>query len=144
MTRYARQTVLPEVGVGAAYKFELIGSDGDPALFETLVRDNPDMIAVIDLDGRFTFVSEAVRRILGLDPADLVGRDGFALIHPDDIGVAAESLGSTVAGGDGVHKVFLHMMRTLAGSSVSPGVWSANQDSSAPTVSMSSVRRSRP
>ncbi len=90
---------------------QLIGSDGDPALFETLVRDNPDMIAVIDLDGRFTFVSEAVRRILGLDPADLVGRDGFALIHPDDIGVAAESLGSTVAGGDGVREPLLLRLR---------------------------------
>ena len=67
-----------------------------PHLFEALVRDNPDMVAVVDLDGRFRFVSEAVRRILGLDPDDLVDRDGFEFIHPDDVRLAAESMATTV------------------------------------------------
>lgn len=82
-----------------------------PELFEALVRDNPDMIAVLDLDGRFTFVSDAAGRILGLDPADLVGRDGFEIIHPDDLGLAAESMATTVASGGGVREPLLLRLR---------------------------------
>ena len=71
------------------------GSERSPELFEALVADNADMIAVIDEGGRFIFVSEAARRILGLDPEAMVGQDGFALIHPEDIGLAVESMATT-------------------------------------------------
>lgn len=85
-------------------------------LFEALVRDNPDMIAVIDLDGRFTFVSEAARRILGLDPDAMIGRDGFEIIHPDDLGLAAESMATTVASGSGVREPLLLRLRQADGA----------------------------
>lgn len=67
--------------------------------YESLIVNNADMIAVIDEHGCFKFVSEAVRRILGHSPQDLVGRNGFDLIHPEDIGLAAESLVSSVSHG---------------------------------------------
>lgn len=67
--------------------------------FEAIVVNNADMIAVIDNRGEFEFVNDAVRRILGHDPGDLVGRSGFDFIHPEDVGLAAESLVSTVADG---------------------------------------------
>ncbi len=86
-----------------------------PHLFEALVRDNPDMVAVVDLDGRFRFVSEAVRRILGLDPDDLVDRDGFEFIHPDDVGLAAESMATTVASGSGIREPLLLRLRQADG-----------------------------
>lgn len=69
---------------------------GPSGFLDAIVRDNADVIVVIDPLGRFTFVNEAARRILGQDPEDWVGRDGFDLIHPDDRGLAAESLGSTL------------------------------------------------
>lgn len=69
------------------------------AFFESLVVNNADMIAVIDERGVFRFVSDAVRRILGHEPDDLVGQNGFAFVHPDDVGLAAESLLSSVTGG---------------------------------------------
>lgn len=83
---------------------------------EAIVRDNGDMIAVIDDMGRFTFVSEAARRTLGHAPEDLVGRDGFEIIHPDDLGLAAESLVSTVAGGPGVREPLLLRLRQADGA----------------------------
>ncbi|MCB1257198.1 MAG: diguanylate cyclase [Microthrixaceae bacterium] len=78
-----------------------------PSLFEALVRDNADMVAVIDLEGRFVFASDAVRWTLGREPDWFIGRDGFEIIHPDDLGSAAESLASTVASGSGVREPLL-------------------------------------
>lgn len=69
------------------------------AFFESLVVNNADMIAVIDEQGCFQFVSNAVCRILGHDPRDLIGENGFGFIHPDDVGLAAESLLSSVSHG---------------------------------------------
>lgn len=87
-----------------------------PQFFEALVRDNSDMISVIDMAGRFVFISEAATRILGLKIEDWVGRDGFDLIHPDDIGVAAESLATTVASESGVREPLLLRLRHADGS----------------------------
>ena len=87
-----------------------------PQFFEALVRDNSDMISVIDMAGRFVFISEAATRILGLKIEDWIGRDGFDLIHPDDIGVAAESLATTVASESGVREPLLLRLRHADGS----------------------------
>lgn len=38
----------------------------------------------VDLDRRFTYVSDAYARLLGYSPGELIGRDGPDLIHPDD------------------------------------------------------------
>ncbi|MBS1839074.1 MAG: PAS domain S-box protein [Actinobacteria bacterium] len=92
------------------------GSERSPELFEALVADNADMIAVIDEGGRFIFVSEAARRILGLDPEAMVGQDGFALIHPEDIGLAVESMATTVASGSGVREPLLLRLRQSDGA----------------------------
>ena len=86
-----------------------------PGLFESMVRENADMIAVIDPLGRFAFVNEAARRILGWDSEQWIGRDGFELIHPDDHGLAAESLASTIEEG-GVREPLLLRLRHADGS----------------------------
>ncbi|WP_123533762.1 PAS domain-containing sensor histidine kinase [Halosimplex salinum] len=49
-----------------------------------LVDHSQDKIALLDDEGTFTYVNAAVERILGHDPADLVGRNALAFIHPDD------------------------------------------------------------
>lgn len=87
-----------------------------PGFFEALVQANPDTIAVIDSTGRFVFVSEAVTRMLGHRAEDLVGRDGFEFIHPDDLGSAAESLASTVASESGVREPLLLRLLHVDGS----------------------------
>ena len=86
-----------------------------PGLFESMVRENADMIAVIDPLGRFAFVNEAARRILGWDSEQWIGRDGFELIHPDDHGLAAESLASTIEEG-GVREPLLLRLHHADGS----------------------------
>ncbi|GAA0537124.1 PAS domain-containing sensor histidine kinase [Halorubrum ejinorense] len=43
-----------------------------------------DKIALVDDEGRFTFVNGASERILGIPPAELVGEISFEYMHPDD------------------------------------------------------------
>jgi PAS domain S-box-containing protein len=54
------------------------------ARLSTFVTESTDVLSVVDRDGRFTYVSPAVTRLLGHDPADLVGTDSADYVHPDD------------------------------------------------------------
>jgi PAS domain S-box-containing protein len=45
-----------------------------------------DIVSTHDPDGTYRYVSAAARDILGLEPADLVGRRPFDLVHSDDQG----------------------------------------------------------
>ena len=67
------------------------------ASFRQLIEHGTDIIGVVDADGIVRFVSPSVRRILGREPGELVGRSAFDLIHPDDRTVVAESLAETLA-----------------------------------------------
>jgi len=49
-----------------------------------------DKIALLDDGGRFTYVNDAVRRILGYEPDALLGNSTFEYIHPDDVETVRE------------------------------------------------------
>jgi diguanylate cyclase (GGDEF)-like protein/PAS domain S-box-containing protein len=49
-----------------------------------IIETTQDWIWELDADGRFTFCSGAVRRILGYEPEELIGRSFVELLHPDD------------------------------------------------------------
>jgi len=57
-----------------------------------------DKIALIDADGLFTYVNDAVERILGYEPAELVGNNTFDYIHPDDVDAVRERFTETITG----------------------------------------------
>ena len=65
--------------------------------FRALVEKSHDGILLLDGRGTIKYASPAVRAITGYDPAALVGKPGFDLIHPDDRGVAAEVLADVAA-----------------------------------------------
>ena len=52
--------------------------------YQALIEGSSDMIAVLDPDGTFTYVSPSSQRILGYAPATLEGTWAFDRIHPDD------------------------------------------------------------
>ncbi|RXK50482.1 PAS domain S-box protein [Halorientalis pallida] len=52
--------------------------------YRTLVEEVNDLATVVDTDGTITYVSPAVTRILGYEPDELVGREGYEFVHPDD------------------------------------------------------------
>jgi PAS domain S-box-containing protein len=55
-------------------------------LHETVVRACPDIVTVLDGEGRVQEISVASRHILGYDLDDPVHEEVEALVHPDDIG----------------------------------------------------------
>lgn len=53
--------------------------------YRYIVQNSPDIIYTLDFDGTFTFVNEAVERVLGYRPESLIGTRFEHLIHPDDV-----------------------------------------------------------
>ncbi|MFC6942428.1 PAS domain S-box protein [Salinirubellus sp. GCM10025818] len=52
--------------------------------YRTLVEEVNDLATVVDTDGTITYVSPAVTRILGYEPDELNGHEGYEFVHPDD------------------------------------------------------------
>ena len=53
--------------------------------FRSLVRHAPDAITVHDAEGRLTYASPALGRIVGIDEGELIGTRWRDLLHPDDL-----------------------------------------------------------
>ncbi|AGB03897.1 PAS domain S-box protein [Methanoregula formicica] len=52
--------------------------------FRFLIQNSSDMIRIIGPDGLISYTTPSTKRILGYNPADLVGKDPFEYLHPDD------------------------------------------------------------
>ena len=63
-----------------------------------LVANFPEMIAVLDLDGKFTFVSSRIHELLGRLPEEAVGKRLDNLVHRDDVDRLKMSLGRFAEG----------------------------------------------
>ncbi|HEX8616994.1 MAG TPA: PAS domain S-box protein [Thermoanaerobaculia bacterium] len=64
------------------------------AKFRALVEHTYDVIYLCDGDGRFTYVSPAITRVLGYPPEELLGRRPLDFVHPDDREHVAGRFGS--------------------------------------------------
>ncbi len=53
--------------------------------FHTLVQHASDIITILDSEGIVRYESDAIMRVLGYRPEELIGTDPFVLIHPDDV-----------------------------------------------------------
>ena len=56
------------------------------ARFRALVQRSSDVTVILDRDGRFTYLSPSIERLLGHREDDLLGRELITLVHPDDKG----------------------------------------------------------
>ena len=54
------------------------------ARFRSLVQNSSDVVTVIGAGGEITYESDAMRRVLGHEPATRVGRRFMLDVHPDD------------------------------------------------------------
>lgn len=53
--------------------------------FRFLVQHGNEMIAIVDQDGFYTFVSNNVIQVLGYTADELIGKNAMNLIHPEDL-----------------------------------------------------------
>jgi PAS domain S-box-containing protein len=65
--------------------------------FEASLEHTGGAVALFAADGTILHASDANRRILGRDPASMVGTSAFALIHPDDHAFCRARLETCVA-----------------------------------------------
>ncbi|HZO18334.1 MAG TPA: diguanylate cyclase [Gemmatimonadaceae bacterium] len=61
-----------------------------------LIENLNDVIVVLDVEGRITYVSPSVQRTLGFNPQEELGRSIFDFIHADDIVRAQEMMSDTL------------------------------------------------
>ena len=57
----------------------------------TLIELGASVYSVLDAEGKILYESPSVQRVYGWKPEELVGKDAFDLIHPDDLEFARQS-----------------------------------------------------
>lgn len=72
------------VSVKLKNKYEQILKENEQK-FKNLAENMLDMVAVHNLDGSFVYVSPSCKTLLGFKPEDLIGKNLFEFIHPEDI-----------------------------------------------------------
>lgn len=53
--------------------------------FRALVENAEEIITVVDVDGTVKYQSPALERVLGYQPVERMGRNGFHGVHPEDL-----------------------------------------------------------
>ncbi|MCJ7670616.1 MAG: PAS domain S-box protein [Acidimicrobiia bacterium] len=74
---------------------------GDGAFLAAVLEQSADIVIVIDGQARLRYANAAAEAALGRRSDELVGVGVLDLVHPDDVGLAIESLGGTTATGPG-------------------------------------------
>lgn len=54
-------------------------------LYHFLVDSSPDFIYVLDTEGKFTFVNDRIKTLLGMQPQNVIGRHYSELVHKEDL-----------------------------------------------------------
>jgi len=53
--------------------------------FRTLTENSLDVLTILNRDGNFLYNSPSLKTVLGYEPKELIGRNAFELIHPEDL-----------------------------------------------------------
>jgi len=70
--------------------------------FRALIQNASDIITILEENCTIRYQSPAIRRVLGHEPADLIGRDVFEFVHPDDRAGTEEAFTKVVNDPDAV------------------------------------------
>ena len=85
------------------------------ARYRLMAENSTDLISRSTLDGRVVYASDAVRNLLGYEPAEVVGLEFRSLIHPDDMHVVNRAAAELASGH---HHSFIYRVRRRDGSYV--------------------------
>ncbi len=59
--------------------------------FRSLIENASDVITVLDSAGTILYESPSIEQVLGYKPEELLGRNAFELVHPDDLADIVET-----------------------------------------------------
>ncbi len=84
--------------------------------FRSLIENATDVIAVIEPDGRFKYVSPSVTRVLGYKPQELVGQSVLEMVAPDAADDLSRIIKRVTVSTDGLKDSIELSFRALDGS----------------------------
>lgn len=64
--------------------------------FQQLLEFSSDVVTIAQPDGSIQFISPAVERALGYLPSDVIGRNMFDYVHPDDSSLAQQAFAAAL------------------------------------------------
>ena len=64
--------------------------------FRSLTENASDIVTILGDDGIIRYTSPSVERLLGYRTSDLLGRNAFEFIHPDDLAPVMEALANAI------------------------------------------------
>src|SRR5436190_11022491 len=64
--------------------------------FRSLIENASDIVTIVGDNGVFRYASPSVERVLGYAPVELLERNAFDLVHPEDIALVAEALARAI------------------------------------------------
>ncbi len=65
--------------------------------YRLLIENTLDIVTILNADGTIRYQSPSFERVLGYDAAEVVGRNGFGFVHPDDIAQVRATFEATAA-----------------------------------------------
>ncbi len=60
--------------------------------FRALIENAMDLITILSAEGIVLYVSPSIKRLLGYEPAERIGKSTFEIIHPDDAAAVQQAL----------------------------------------------------
>jgi two-component system cell cycle sensor histidine kinase/response regulator CckA len=64
--------------------------------YRSLIENASDIVTIVGDDGMLRYTSPSVERLLGYGPSELLGRNAFELIHPDDLTAVTEAMANAI------------------------------------------------
>lgn len=68
--------------------------------YRMLVENSCDVIFSLNLEGNFTYISPAWKKILGHEPSEVIGHNFREFVHPDDQGGCEETIAKAIKSGE--------------------------------------------
>jgi two-component system, cell cycle sensor histidine kinase and response regulator CckA len=68
--------------------------------FRALTENSQDVLTILDRDGALRYTSPSLKRVLGYEPQELVGRNAFELVHPVDAPAARQAFAEVLQNPD--------------------------------------------
>lgn len=79
--------------------------------YRSIVGNSMDLVSVIDAEGKFLFVGESVKTVLGYEVEELEGASAYSFIHPDDLPDVLATMAELLTSGKGKSALFRHKSR---------------------------------
>jgi PAS domain S-box-containing protein len=75
--------------------------EGDSSIYRLLLETSIDPVAIFDDQANFVFVTPGYEQLVGMPAEELVGTNGLALVHPEDVGRVQEEMPVLFGSGTG-------------------------------------------